>query len=700
MKLTALLFLSLFLLQDPPPAPPGPPPPDAALVELAAKCGMAVEWRKADLETVLLEASKAEKLVFAYVYDRRQSSMFGNKFKDKFMMAGPFADPELAAFINRKFIPARFNMDKEFAEMLGLRLADVVVPGFLFIDPDARVVHKYDRVTSSSSELLFKTCRSVLEKDAAFNKPGAERVRREKAAQDAPDDARAKYLYGLELLREGEWDRALALFGEIEKAAPGSREAVEGRYRAGWIHRLRKDAAAATAAIDAAEKANREAGVRIDGDLLLERALLHLGQGKRAEARALLEKITKDHPKGTRTPEAAYYLGAVLWMDDLEDEAKKAWTDTAKAVPLNPWAKKCAAEALESGPFVNGWESYDWMAAAQLGADPKGTEKARTPEEYPQVVEGAVEYLLKEQRKDGSWRNVQGQFEFRNCITVIALMALTQAPATDANPRLAEARTRARKFIDKWADLRPAAEGMIIWDHLFAVFYYSRLAKETADPAAKKECLKRARRAVRALEEVQRNAGTWTYIGDGPSSFTTGGVLVALWEAKQAGIKIDDEIVKRGIEGMLRMKSEEGTYFYSDQSSDEFDDGNPKGAAGRMAVCYLAEYLWGKCDLKKLAWAMDTFLEHRGRLNKARKGVDWHTTPHAIASYFFFYDYWFASMAGLQMAENERAKYLTPIRNDLLEINEVDGSWVDTHLFGKPYGTAMALMILKNCGKP
>jgi hypothetical protein len=30
----------------------------------------------------------------------------------------------------------------------------------------------------------------------------------------------------------------------------------------------------------------------------------------------------------------------------------------------------------------------------------------------------------------------------------------------------------------------------------------------------------------------------------------------------------------------------------------------------------------------------------------------------------------------------------------------VDGSWVDTHLFGKPYGTAMALMILKNCGKP
>jgi hypothetical protein len=148
------------------------------------------------------------------------------------------------------------------------------------------------------------------------------------------------------------------------------------------------------------------------------------------------------------------------------------------------------------------------------------------------------------------------------------------------------------------------------------------------------------------------------------------------------------------------MKTGEGTYYYSDQSSDEFDDANLKGSVGRMAVCYLAEHLWGKCDLAKLTWAMDKFVEYRIHLKKVRKSTDWHAGHYANASYFFFYDYWFASMAMLKIPEKDRAPYLTVLRNDMLETNEVDGSWVDTHLFGKSYGTAMALMILKNSGKP
>lgn len=701
MRFLAALLLLLPLAQDPPPQePPKPAPPDPELVALAERCGRDVQWRKSnDLEGALVEGLKTNRLVFAYVYDRRRSSMFGNKFKDDFMMAGPFADPDLVAFLNRKFVPARFYMDEEFAEEVGLRLQDVVVPAILFLDPDAKVVHKYDRITSASVELLYKTCRAVLEKNPKFNKPGPALVEREKDAGAKADDPRARFLFGLELLREGEWDRALAVFADVAKRAPKGREAVESLYRSAWIHRLRRNSDDAAAALEAATRANTAAGVKIEGDLLLEGALVHIGQGRHAEARKLLERIVADHPRGTRTPEAAYFLGAVLWMEDLEDEAKKAWTETAKKIPANPWARKCAIEALERGPFVNGWESYDWMAADQLTADPRGTERPRKPEEYPQVVARAVEYLIREQRKDGSWRNVHGQFEFRNCITVIAHMALTPW-ASEGGWRNEEARAKARKFIDTWVDTRPAAEGMIIWDHMFSLTHYSRLSMETADAAVKKECRKRARRSVRALEEVQRTAGTWTYIGAGPSSFTTGGVLVALWEAKQAGLKIDQEVIDRGLEGMVRMKSEQDTYFYSDQSSDEFDDANPKGSAGRMAVCYLAEYLWGKCDLAKLKWALDIFIEHRGGLKRARKGVDWHTKPHAIASYFFFYDYWYASMAILKLPEAERGKYLAAIRNDLLETNEVDGTWVDTHLFGKPYGTAMALMILKNTGRP
>src|SRR6266850_1005416 len=192
MRLLLALLLLLPLVQDPPPQEtPKAAPPDPELVALAGRCGRDVQWRKVnDLEGALLEASKSGRLVFAYVYDRAQSSMFGNKFKDKFMMAGAFADPDLVAFLNRRFVPARFVMNSEFAEEVGLKLSQVVVPAILFLDPDAKVVHKYDRITSASTELLYKTCRSVLEKNPAFNKPGPELVEREKASAAKPDDAR------------------------------------------------------------------------------------------------------------------------------------------------------------------------------------------------------------------------------------------------------------------------------------------------------------------------------------------------------------------------------------------------------------------------------------------------------------------------------------------------------------------------------
>src|SRR5688572_29086210 len=100
MRIAAWLACAVFLVQDPPPQAPKPAPPDPELLALAEKCGRTVQWRKSnDLEGALIEGSKTNRLVFAYVYDRRQSSMFGNKFKDTFMMAGPFADPDLVAFL-------------------------------------------------------------------------------------------------------------------------------------------------------------------------------------------------------------------------------------------------------------------------------------------------------------------------------------------------------------------------------------------------------------------------------------------------------------------------------------------------------------------------------------------------------------------------------------------------------------------------
>jgi len=618
---------------------------DPELVDLAGKAGREVKWRKAnDLDAALEESVSSGNLVFAYVYDRSRSSMFGNAFKDQFMMAGPFVDTELVAFINRKFVPVRLFMSTTLADDLGTRLNDVIVPAVLFINPEKKIVHQYDRITSASTELLYRACRTVLQKNPAFDKPGAEVQRREKAAAEKPDDVRARYLWGLELVWEGRWEKALEVFGEVVKGAPASREAVEGRYRTAWIRRLSRKADEALAAVDEALKANAGVGVKIEGNLLLERALVQLGRGRQDEARRTLEEIVAKHPKDSRTPEARYYLGALDWLTDREDQAKKAWTELAKSEPKTPWNRKAAAEALELGPLTNGWESYDWMAPDVLAGDPKGTERPRKPEEFDQVVREAVNYIVREQRTDGTWRNPKGngQFEFRNSVTIIARMALEDWKDV-RDDRAPAALDRARAAVDAWSDRKTEAKGMAAWDHIFALFHYARLA--TALPAGpdKDGALKRAKRAMKALAAVQRPKGTWSYTDHGPSSFMTGGALVALWEARKAGLEVDQEMVDHGLEGMLAMKSpaEEkddpdhfGTYFYSDQSSDEFDDGHLKGSVGRMAICYQAEYLWGKCDLARLTWALDKFLEHRGHLMRVKKSTDWHagSTPTPATS--------------------------------------------------------------------
>ncbi len=704
----ALLAALPVFAQDGPPEVPKGPPADPVLKELSAKCGRDVKWRKQDdLEGAIEEAGKSGRLVFCYVYDRARSSMFGNAFKDQFMMAGPFADTDLVQFVNRKFVPFRLNLRAVEAEELGTRLNDVIIPAVLFVDPAKKIVHKYDRVTSASTELLFGACRSVLEKNPSRDLPGPDFERRRREAEANPEDQRAAYLVGLELLWEGRWDQALGVFAKVAKAAPGTREAVESLYRSAWIHRLRRKPEDATACLDAAEKENATAGAKLAGNLLVERGLLELGQGRRDGAKARFAEAVAKHPKDTRIPEARYLLGALLWGADREDEAKAAWTELAKSEPRTPWHRKAAAEALEEGPLTNGWESYEWMDPALLAGGASGTERPRKPEEYPQVVKSALEYLVREQRVDGSWRNPRGngQFQFRDCVTIIGLMAL-RAWSAEHGELVKEAVARGSKSVQEWSDRKTEARGMTEWDHVFAIFHFARLAAGLPEGPERQEAQKRARRAVKALALVQRPHGTWSYVDEGPSSFLTGGVLVALKEAKDAGIEVEAGMVEKALEGLLRMKSTderpeyEGTYFYSDQGSDDFDDAHLKGAVGRMAVCYLAEYAWGKCDLARLTWAMDKFLEFRIHLMRVKKSTDWHAGKYANASYFFFYDYWFAAMAMARLPAESRAKYLDAVRGDLLQTCEVDGSWVDTHLFGKPYGTAMALQILKLTGAP
>ncbi len=704
-----LLCLPALSQDDNPDDPQEPDPGKDALTQLAKKAGREIKWRK-ELEATLAEAKESGRLVFCYVFDRDQSQRFGNAFKDRFVMAGPLNDIDLVWTINRRFIPLRLYLDKPSCEFIkvpladgkerNLFLSDVVIPGFLFLDHNGRVVYKFDRIASASTELFFYACHNVLDKNKQFAKPGKELedVLAEAAAN--PKDLRTKFRLGCELIKDAEFERARQVFEDVIKQDPKSKDAVDSAARIAGVCRRLRDAKGATEAIALARKLNEDVGAKIEGDLMMEEALLLVKQGKMADALATLGQAIEKFPKSNRLAEMRYMQGALYYVADEEDRAKEIWKDVAKKFADRSWGWKAAAEAAEQGPLTNGWETLEWLPADLLTGDPSSTERKRKPEEYDAVVREGVEYLLRQQKANGRWVNVKGQFSFPESITALAARALYETRDLSGE-RHDAACTKAKTYFENWMDKKVPGQGMNMWPWIVGAHLYSRLATDAKDEAAKTAYIKELDACVDMLKKCQNKDGCWTYAGADPSTFSTGGALVALWEARQAGADFEDSIIERAFAGMAKLKTDKGTYQYSSiTKTDDFDPTDPRGAAGRGAPCYLAEFLWKKCDQAQLERAMDDFIKYRKHLKAVRKATDWHAGKYANAPYFFFYDYWYAAMAMRHLKDEPGTKWSTDIRNDMLEIQEIDGSWLDWHIGGKNYGTAMAVMILKTVGKP
>ncbi len=124
-----------------------------------------------------------------------------------------------------------------------------------------------------------------------------------------------------------------------------------------------------------------------------------------------------------------------------------------------------------------------------------------------------------------------------------------------------------------------------------------------------------------------------------------------------------------------------------------------EGCAARLPVCELSLFLNQEKKLPDIGKAMDVFFKYKERLQRVRKNPVYHVDKYWNAAYYFFFGYYYATLCTNLLSEELQNKYYPLIRKDILEINENDGGWVDHYGFSKPYGTAAALLILKNTTK-
>lgn len=276
--------------------------------------------------------------------------MYRAAVTDRYMKATAFTDPGVVDLILAKFVPLRMCCDAETGKELSLKPFDFVEPGFIFMTPEGKIVHRIDHIRTFNSDWFRAALISVLRQHPEFNQPAGASVE--------------------ELIRGGDDERA------FDRATTDQKAAIL-----------------------------RRAG-KLDDVLKLDCAKLHqgialLGLKRFDEAR---EKLERD-----AGPEALYDLAAIdLWTGkDPEPRLREAM----RKDPGSPWAWRAAMnlaraeDSLPEGPLQHHLEDFFYRPLALV---PTST---RLPgDDAAGVVKRALDFLLRAQWDSGQWRDSRYAF--------------------------------------------------------------------------------------------------------------------------------------------------------------------------------------------------------------------------------------------------------------------------------------------------
>ncbi len=310
--------------------------------------------------------------------------------------------------------------------------------------------------------------------------------------------------------------------------------------------------------------------------------------------------------------------------------------------------------------------------------------------------------------------------------TAICALALMHAPEYEADERRCAAVERAARFIVEQVDHPLMASDEIVgtydvrgWGYTYGLLFLleyrsgdvwgdARLPAGQGGgevAAASQEAMDNAIRFFIAgvnATEIPRSGG-WNYARRGGfdqpgpiSPFMTAPTLQALFEAREKGYEVDENVVERGLDALEQAKLRSGAYVYSGTSDRQNERARVPGAAGRMAAAEATLYLAGRSTLADVRGAIDAFLVHWDWLDQRRAKTGTHLPPYGIAPYYFYFAHYYAAQAVELLPDQDREEYRRRIRDLLFRNRLEDGGWND-RVFERTanFGTAMALMVLE-----
>jgi squalene cyclase len=182
------------------------------------------------------------------------------------------------------------------------------------------------------------------------------------------------------------------------------------------------------------------------------------------------------------------------------------------------------------------------------------------PAQLETMYERGLAYLATHQNAKGSWDDGMGDEPGVVGLAVIAFLAGGDDPNHGRHAK------EIRKGIDYILSLQRESNGYIgtsMYNHGFATLALAEAYGAVDDPKIAPALSK----AIDLILSAQKNnpSGAWRYTPDSRDADTTvsGCQLVALLGARNAGLPVPDEAIKKGLTFMSRCRSGDGGYGYT-----------------------------------------------------------------------------------------------------------------------------------------
>jgi len=300
------------------------------------------------------------------------------------------------------------------------------------------------------------------------------------------------------------------------------------------------------------------------------------------------------------------------------------------------------------------------------------------------AVSKGLDYLAREQRRQGYWEANGGQYKV--AMTALSANAMSCEGSTTTTGKYAD---NIRRAVDFLIETSNPSTGLIgysrdyhyMYGHGYSMLFLSEVYGEEEDVERRKELRRVLTKAVEFCGNAQTTAGGWGYVSakDG-NGFDEGSTCITqvqgLRACRNAGIPVSKEIIDKAIKYIENCTTPDGGVQYSLHSG-----GGARPAITAAAVaCMFNSGEYDNEYVKKL-------------LSFCEKNV-WPGHSDAELAGHWHYTHYYYSQVMFRLGEQKWRKYFDDIGNEIIRKQSPSGAWKEGHV-GPVYTTAINTTILQ-----